>query len=355
VRGRFAGAIVLAAALAFPAYAQDLIASEMPRVRPAPIAAPEIPRTVVDGRRRIEAYLTEKFRERRISPDLLLIVMRRIDAFITNDRNWRPEEHPETTSYPSVALQIVWQDDLQKIAADFEYDFPAVRIPRTNPVIIEDAPRVAPSVNSVYLFAGEAIVEAQGHLGEELREHPLGPNFRFGKNPSQPRKTLGHYRTPVRIAPTSIALVDQTIPSVLAEIRMDHPESPIDEASFPAAPAAANLIIPQQRFGGYGRWKALACARAMFCRSLADFVRYGRPDDSSHSAKDRFAFLDSIYLTNPYGERYGTTAVVQIGKDRSIVSAFCSIDDIRYSPGLVGGPPLRRENLLACLEEAMGY
>ena len=306
-------------------------------------------------RGRIEAFLIDRFRAERISRDLVAIIMKRIDAAAIGGRvSDAQREHPATTSHPSIALQIVWQTKLEEIAKEFHTAFdvpPPRRAP--HPIMLDVPPRL-PDLGDLHNFTVTAIREAQGEIGEELLERPLPPDFRFGGKPSAPRE-IGRYAQTIRIAPGGIALVDEAVPQALNEVRAKHPEAPLDDASFPVPAETANLLMPAERFDWTATEHALACVRWFHCSGLGDLVRAYAAEDPAEAHGKSFAFLDSAYLTNPYGEGGGTNAIVQLDQKGAIVGAFCSRRDAGYQPGRMGGPPVNREHLRACLEAAMGY
>lgn len=254
--------------------------------------------------------------------------------------------------YPSVALQIVWQMELEKIAERFRHVF-QVKPLRSGHLylLIPDASR-KPSLNELRLGVVDAILEAQGKFSRELLEHPLPPDFKFPARPSPARQTLGNYTEPVRIAPTKIPVVDEAIPRLLAELAAENPDLPVDTASFPSAPEAANLIVPERKFGSDTIGRVIFCTAKSRCQSLTDFVRYRVRSDVEVTRQDHFAFLDSIYLTNPFGGDVSATAVVGLRADGSIEGAFCSLQDVGFTPGSTLGP-LREKKLKACLASAI--
>ncbi|NIJ39526.1 hypothetical protein FHR22_004276 [Sphingopyxis panaciterrae] len=307
-----------------------------------------------ETRRDIEEFLTAQLRTKKISPDLGSIILARIDALASGWPVPEPDKQPRTTAYPSVGQQIEWQSGLDDIAIDFRHRFPTGFKPKPNHIVMEDEPRQRPSQDEILWFAPIAIIEAQGALSEELKAKKLTPRGR-GKG-SQPlsRKHLGTYASPVRIALTGIAVVDEAIPSVLTDIQAKHRDLKLDQKSFPSAVAEANLIIPEERYGGDAVAHVIYCIRDGNCRSLAELARPNALENERIPENESRDFLENIYFTNPYGAHRASRALVRLNEDGSIAEAYCSLDDIGFDASKrslrSGGEILKK-----CLEAAIGY
>jgi len=307
-----------------------------------------------ETRRDIEEFLTARLRAKRISLDLTSIILARIDAHASGWPAPTPGKQLRPTAYPSVAQQIEWQSGLDDISADFRARFPTNFRPRPSHIVMEDEPRQLPDQDEILWFAPTAIREAQGALSEELNAKKLtSSGWRMGAH-SLPREHLGFYATPVRIAPTGIAAVDAAIPSVLTEIQADHRDLKLDQKSFPSIVAEANLIIPEERYGGNSVAHVMYCIRDSNCRSLAELARPNALRTKKITKKENQSFLESIYFTNPYGSRETTRAIVRLNDDGSIAEAYCSLYDIGFDASKrslrSGGQALEK-----CIRAAMGY
>jgi hypothetical protein len=306
-----------------------------------------------EARRNIESFLVGHLRAKKISLDLVPVILARIDEYASGGAVSEPDIRPRVIDFPSVAQQIVWQSGLNDIAADFRRRFPAGDTPRPSHIVMEDEPRRLPNHNEILWFAPTAIGEAQGALSEALNKSELMFSDQRKGGQLRVRRTLGHYTAPVRIAPTGIAIVDEAIPLLLAGMQGAHRDLMLDQKSFPSTVSDANLIIPEERYGGDAVAHAIYCVRDRNCRSLADLAqpsaKRGRlPEDEGRN------FLDSIYFANPYGARRASRVLVRLNENGSIAEAYCSLDDIGFD---ASKRMLRDdgETLKICLEAAMGY
>jgi hypothetical protein len=320
-----------------------------------PEAAAQASALTPEVRRCMEEFLVEKLDEHDISHDLLRIIMRRVDAYAWDLRVPQEEQDsPLTTSYPSVALQISWQGALEEIADDFRAAFP-VR-PRPGPardLVFMDEPPALPSLESIFSRTPELIEEAQGKFSEVIRRDALPEDFHLASRPSAPVAHIGNFTVPVRINSTGITLIDEAIAEFLARsLRPSVPLLPVDHSSFPSNEDASNIIIPRSHLQVSGVNHVLRCARSRDCWSLKDLYGNSDAERATQTDEELFTFLDTVYLTNPYGHR--TTAVVQQNSSGEIISSFCSLPDIGYSPSSIDRAPLDTGILRACLEAAMG-
>lgn len=307
-----------------------------------------------ETRHDIEEFLTARLRAKGISLDLTPIILARIDAHASGGSAPTPGKQLRLTIFPSVAQQIEWQSGLDDISSDFRARFPTNFRPRPSHIVMEDEPRQLPGQDEILWFAPTAIREAQGALSEELSAINLtSSGWRMGAH-SSPREHLGFYASPVRIAPTGIAAVDAAIPLVLTEIQADHPDVKLDQKSFPSNVAEANLIIPEERYGGNSVAHVMYCIRDGNCRSLAELARPNALRTEKTTKKENRRFLGSIYFTNPYGSRETTRAIVRLNDDGSIAEAYCSLYDIGFD---ASRRSLRSSGqaLEKCFLAAMGY
>lgn len=307
-----------------------------------------------ETRRDIEKFLTAQLRTKKISLDLTSIIFARIDAHASGRPVPEPDRQPRTTAYPSVGQQIEWQSGLNDIAVDFRLRFPTGFKPRSNHIVMEDEPRQLPNQDEILWFAPIAISEAQGALSEELNAKNLASSGRRKVSRSLPRKHLGYYAAPVRIAPTGIAAVDEAIPSALADIQAKHRDLKLDQKTFPSVVAEVNLIIPEERYGGDAVAHVMYCIRDSNCRSLAELSRPNVLGNAKIPEDENRNFLENIYFTNPYGVRRASRALVRLNKDGSIAEAYCSLDDIGFDASR-GSLRLNGKILKKCIESAMGY
>lgn len=303
-------------------------------------------------RRQVEAFLINRFQSRGISLDLVPLILKRVEAYATGQPGWKSlESYPKTTAYPSLALQIYWQRALEDIAAEFRSDFSVRRPPPSPHIIVLDLPRPLPGLNSVRWFAANAIEEAQGAFSREVQDRPLPSDLVPMSAPSVPRETVGRYVRPMRIARSHIAILDEAIPQVLADIRSAHPGMPIDEWTFPASSEAANFSIPA-RSGANAIFLAMRCAREGYCPELKHLAETPTPQPTVSSFKERLTYLDSLYLTNPFGHERAVTAVVRLDRQGAIASSFCGQGEIGYSPA--SAVKLAVMQLRDCIEDALG-
>ena len=321
------------------------------------------------ARQRIMDFLVDRFREHRISQDLVPIIMYRVNSMAAGDINVAEPSYPVTTSYPSIAQQISWQHALDDIASEFEAEF-EVRYP---PPVDPDIPIVTgptnyfpriPDANEIFMQASLEIRYVQRSVFAGLRDISVPretvPAAMFFR--ARARAQLSRFARPVRIAPTGSAVLDRAIPQALAELRTLYPDIAIDDASFPVAADTANLLIKDGSEISSMRW-AFSCAQT-YCTNLQDFDKPLRhSQEGSHTFEERLAFLNTIYFTNPYVSLERRNAmdepqnlIVQLDDNGTIIAALCATRLVRReSVGRELLETVERERLRGCLAAAMGY
>src|SRR6478752_5604675 len=152
-----------------------------------------------EDRQRIEAFLNEEFHSYGVSPDLAKIVLRHVDAFASGRSLSEDDDlHPPPTTYPSVALQIQWQQSLAEIASDFRVKF-RISTPNWSNVdlVLKDEPVHIPSSRAVYAFAADNITRAQGKLSENILKRPIAHLENFKGTLSEPVRQIGKFKKPI--------------------------------------------------------------------------------------------------------------------------------------------------------------
>lgn len=300
-------------------------------VRDAGDSASPRPDSVLSAgeRERFLKFLTERINARGQSRDLVAVILGQVDAFAAGKTVPESDEsHPRTTAYPSVALQIYWQQELEKIASEFRLRFPTRYRPPPGAghIQLEDQPRPIPSVEEIKFSTPEFIIRAQGDFGRLVA---MSPEIRRLGAKSKPRSSLGGWKVAVRIASTQNDLVDAQIQSALLQIKMEHPDAMIDAASFPAASSDANFFIPKIEFGDRTRELVERCLQNHECSSLSNAATFSQNANVPNGEPRKF-FVENLYFSNPYGSEYGATAVVLSDREGAIISAMCGLRDAGY-------------------------
>lgn len=297
-------------------------------------------------------FLTDRIKARGQSRDLVGVILGQIDAFAVGKTVPENDElHPRTTAYPSIALQIYWQQELEETASEFRLRFPTHYRPPPGAghIQLEDLPRPLPSVEEIVYSTPEFIIRAQGDFGRLVSE---SPEIRRLGAKAKPRSSLGGWKVAIRIASTGNDLVDAQIRSALLQIKTEHPEAMIDAASFPAASSETNFFIPNIEFGDRTRELVGRCLRNHECSSLSDAATFSQNAKVTNGEPRKF-FLENLYFSNPYGSEYGPTAVVLSDREGAIISAMCGLRDAGYKV-------IRRvetvdfDKLKNCIEAGMG-